>query len=269
MLPVFRLPEVSESPAGKFLKRLPREETLHERGCRLAEEEELSKMKAALGLTDRELAALEEELLAGGERGWKASAVRSRPVTSSSENDLDILEKGSSAERLYGPGALERHRVSSISSASGKRRRRQSASSGRDGGPGHTYRERRRAGSRRPEVQSMESNVSTPVNCTDLDFPTPRVLRRIPYPTLGAELAASAASTMRCPVKGTNKGAWISICDISLKNTAGTILGTTTAVSTEQLAAATAGLGMANVLELRRELGRSVGQVNFRPSRSI
>ena len=74
---------------------------------------------------------------------------------------------------------------------------------------------------------------------------------------------------MRCPVKGTNKGAWISICDISLKNTAGTILGTTTAVSTEQLAAATAGLGMANVLELRRELGRSVGQVNFRPSRSI
>lgn len=264
MLPVFRLPEVSESPAGKFLKRLPREETLRERGCRLVEAGELSKMKAALGLTDRELAALEEELLASGERGWKAPAVSSnRPVTSSSENDLDLLEKGSSADCLYGPGALARHRVSSISSASGKRRRRQFASSGRDGGGrGHTHRERRRGGSRRPEVQSMERNVSTPIDCTDLDFPTPRVLRRIPYPTLGAELAASAAaSTMRGPGEGTNKSAWVSTGPISLNNTAGTILGTTTAVSTEQLAAATADLGMANLLELRRELGRSVGQV--------
>lgn len=266
MLPVFRLPEVSESPAGKFLKRLPREETLRERGCRLVEAEELSKMKAALGLTDRELAALEEELLAGGEPGCTASAVTSnRPVTSTSDNDLDLLEKGSSTERLYGRGTLARHRASSISSASGKRRRRQ-VSSGRDGGGrGHTHRERRRGGWRRPEV-SVERNVSTPVSCTDLDFPTPRVLRRIPYPTLGAELAASAASTMRCPGEGSSKRAWIPTCDVSLKNTAGTIFGTSTAVTTEHLTAATAGLGMANLLELRRELGRSVGQVIFRSS---
>ena len=269
MLPVFRLPEVSESPAGKFLKRLPREETLRERGCRFVEAEELSKMKAALGLTDRELAALEEELLAGGEPGWKASTVTSnRPITSTSENDLDLLEKGSSAERLYGSGALARHRASCISSASGKRRRRQ-GSRGRDGGGrGHTHQERRRGGWRRPEV-SMERNASTSVDCTDLDFPTPRVLRRIPYPTLGAELAASAASTMRYSGEGTNKGTWISTSDISLKNTAGTILGTSTAVTTEHLTAATAGLGMANLLELRRELGRSVGQVDFRSFRSI
>ncbi|CAM9318276.1 unnamed protein product, partial [Laminaria digitata] len=274
MLPVFRLPEVSENPAGKFLKRLPREETLRERGCRLVEAEELSKMKAALGLTDSELAALEEELLLkGGERGWKTSSAvmtTSRPVTSSSEADLDLLEmkKGSSADRLYGPGALAIHRASSISSASGKRRRRQFASSERNGGRGHAYRERRRGGARQPEVQSVERNVATtPFNCTDLDFPTPRVLRKIPYPTLRAELAASvaaAASSRRCQQgEGKHTGAWVSTCDISLKNTAaGAFLGTTTTtITTDQLTAATAGLGMANLLELRRELGRSVGQV--------
>ncbi|CAN0234981.1 unnamed protein product, partial [Scytosiphon promiscuus] len=61
MLPVFRLPEVSNNPVGGFLRRLPREETQRERECRVKEAEELEKMKAVLGLTSTELEALEEE----------------------------------------------------------------------------------------------------------------------------------------------------------------------------------------------------------------
>ena len=218
-------------------------------------------MKAALGLTDRELEALEEELLADSDhRGWnKPPVATSRPLTSSSENDLN-LERGPS-EKLYAPGDLARHsRANSISSAGGKRRRK-FASGKDDGDRGHRFQERR-PGARRPEIRPTErDNISSPTrDCTDLEFPTPRVLRRVPYTTLGAELAASMASTARLyPGEGKHPGVWNATGDSSLKNTAGIHFGAH--FSTEQLAAATAGLGMAKLLELRRELGRSVGQV--------
>lgn len=247
MLPVFRLPEVSKNPAGGFLRRLPREETRLERECRVREAEEIDKMKTALGLTDRELEALEEELLPG--KGVAAVSSRLANPDCSDNQDLERDPQ----DVLYGPdSALGRqqqhqqpHEARSVS-LGGKRRRR--------GGGG-----RRTAHDLSPPRDKTTHAV--------VDIPTPRVLRRSPHSSLGAELAASAALSVRFTGKGTKTGAWTSAGEIGLGVPSGSILGTT--VKTEQLVAAAADVGMVNLLELRRELGRSVGQVGRPESRTF
>lgn len=253
MLPVFRLPEVSNNPAGGFLRRLPREETQRERECRIKEVEELEKMKTALGLTDRELEALEEVLLPRRGRGDKSpavAAVRSLTGDRNANDGLD-LEKNLQ-DTLYGPdSALGKHQhqhpqqVESFSAypLGGKRRRR---GAGRRAVDPRQRRDKSRWSPTRHEI-------------TALDLPTPRVLRRTPHSTLGAELAASKALSVRRTGEGKKTGPWTSTGEIGLGVSSGSVLGTT--VSTEQLVAAAADVGMVNILELRRELGRSVGQV--------
>lgn len=239
MLPVFHLPKVSNSPAGGFLRRLPREETQRERACRIKEAEELEKMKTVLGLTDKELESLEEELLPQRGREGKSSAA------TANDGGLD-LEKDPQ-DVLYGPdsafGKQQQQEAHSTLSLGGKRRRR---------GAG------RRAVDTRPR---RDNNRWSPPRdrATVLDLPTPRVLRRTPHSTLGAELAASKALSVRRTAEGNKNGPWTSRGEIGLGVTSGSLLGTT--VSTEQLVAAAADVGMVNLLELRRELGRSVGQV--------
>lgn len=256
MLPVFRLPEVSKNPAGGFLRRLPRKETQREREIRLREVEELEIMKKVLGLTDRELEALEEELLPGRERGGQSPAVTSRLLKGTSDDNIDI-EKGSH-ERLYGHEALGKQKATLTGSFSGKRRRR--VLDERKGSQRDKYRDR--CGGRRAEVR-LRDNDCLPAshNTLDLDLPTPRVLRQTTHSTLGAELAASAVLSVRRAGEGKKMGAWTSTGEIGLGMAAGSILGAT--VKTEQLVAAAADVGMVNLLELRRALGQSVGQVNF------
>ncbi|CAM9548124.1 unnamed protein product [Ectocarpus fasciculatus] len=251
MLPVFRLPEVSKNPAGGFVRRLPREETGRERECRVKEAEELDKMKTALGLTDRELEALEDELLPGKHRGGKDPAVAavSRPLNDVSNRDSLDLERDPQ-ELLYGPdSAIAKQQqqspqgTCSTFSRGGKRRR----------GVGG-----RRTADTRP-ARHRSGLSPTGDGTTVLDLPTPRVLRRTPHSTLGAELAASAALSVRRTGEGKKTGAWTSTGDVGGGIASGSILGTT--VTTEQLVVAAADAGMVNLLELRRELGRSVGQV--------
>lgn len=234
------------------MRRLPREETRRERECRMKEAEELEKMKTALGLTDRELEALEEELLPERGRGSKSPAV---PAAKSLNGDRDTSD-GLDLEKdpqyvLYGPDSAlgkqqHQHQQQEIRSAyplGGKRRRR---------GAG------RRAGGTRPRRD--KSRWSPPRDETAvLDLPTPRVLRRTPHSTLGAELAVSKALSVRRVGEGKKTGPWTSTGDVGLGIASGSLLGTT--VTTEQLVAAAADVGMVNLLELRRELGRSVGQV--------
>ncbi|CAB1118732.1 unnamed protein product [Ectocarpus sp. CCAP 1310/34] len=250
MLPVFRLPEVSKNPAGGFVRRLPREETERERECRVKEAEELDKMKTALGLTDRELEALEAELLLGKHRGGKDPAV-SRPLNDFSNRGSLDLEKDPQ-ELLYGPDSaiIAKQQLQppppqdtlSTFSRGGKRRR---------GGGG------RRSATRPARHRSSLSPTGD--GTAVLDLPTPRVLRQTPHSTLGAVLAASVALSGRRTGEGKKTGAWTSTGDLGGGIASGSILGTT--VSTEQLVVAAADAGMVNLLELRRELGRSVGQV--------
>ena len=253
MLPVFRLPEVSNNPAGGFLRRLPREETRREREIRIKEAEEVEKMKAALGLTDRELEALEEELLPKNSRGGNnpAIAVASRALGAGGTNDSSDLEKDPH-DVLYGPDSAlgkqpqqQQLETRSTFSLGGKRRRRGAGHRAKD-----TRTSRNKGGTSAPRDQP-----------SGLDLPTPRVLRRSPHSTLGSELAASAALSVRRTGEGKKTGPWTSTGETAGVGVAsGSILGTT-AVTTEQLVAAAADVGMVKLLELRRELGRSVGQV--------
>lgn len=247
MLPVFRLPEVRKSPSGGFLRRLPREETQRERECRVKEAYELKKMKTALGLSDRDLEALEEELLPERERTGGRLALKH-------EKNIDIdLEKGSQ-ELLYGPGGLGKEEGSFTFSASGKRRRRSVDEMQEGRGCGRSSRRtERRTDVRRRDKQIYLSPGLYP--------PTPRVLRRTGHSSLRAELNASAALSIRSRGSGKRIGAWTSPSEITcLGGTAGSVLGMT--ATTEQLVAAAADVGMVNLLELRRELGRSVGQAS-------
>ncbi len=254
MLPVFRLPEVSNNPAGGFLRRLPREETRREREIRIKEAEELEKMKVALGLTDRELEALEEELLPKDCQGGKnpAVAVTSRSRDAGSRNGSSDLEKDPH-DVLYGPDSAlgkqpqqqhpQQQETRSTFSLGGKRRRRGACHRAAD-----TRTSRSKGGMSAPRDKAGS-----------YDLPTPRVLRRNPHSTLFSELAASAALSARCIGEGKKTGAWTSTGDPGLGVASGSILGTT--ATTEQLVAAAADVGMVKLLELRRELGRSVGQV--------
>lgn len=264
MLPVFRLPEVSKYPAGGFLRRLPREETQRERECRLREAEELANMKKALGLTDRDLEALEQEILPGTRKGGGLGATTSSRALQNSGSDVLDLEKGTH-ELLYGsedPGK----RNNSFFSADGKRRRRLlpgPAGERQCERQGIKHREIRRGG-RRIEAK-LGDNSSPPaihdVNNGCLDRPTPRVLRRTAHSTLAAELAASTAFSVRCSgARPRTSGNWDFASGVGQGVTAGSILGTTS--TTEKLVAAAADVGMVNLMELRRELGRSVGQVS-------
>lgn len=264
MLPVFRLPEVSKFPAGGFLRRLPREETRRERDCRLREAEELEKMKTALGLTDRELKNLEQELLPNKQHGGGLSATKSSRPLQNSGNDILDLEKGTH-ELLYGLGDLGKQKNAN-SSTSGKRRRRLlsgAAGERQCGGQGINNGDFRQSAPR-VEASLRDKNGQTAIQDTSsgcLDRPTPRILRRTAHSTLGAELAASTAFAPRWAGAGARiSGSWNSTSDVGLGFTAGSVLGTTT--TTEQLVAAAADVGMVNLMELRRELGRSVGQVN-------
>lgn len=267
MLPVFRLPEVSKNPAGGFLRRLPREETQRERECRVREEEELEKMKTALGLTDRELEALEEELLQPGGKGSAAgnrpvvAAVPSRSSANPDSGDSQDLERDPQ-DVLYGPDSAlgkqhqhqQPHEMRSAAVPLGGKRRRRGGGAGRRGAP------RDQNG-----VLLSPPRDKTAATTAVVELPTPRVLRRNPHSTLGAELAASAALSVRFTGKGKKTGAWTSTGEIGQGIASGSILGTT--VKTEQLVAAAADVGMVNLLELRRELGRSVGQVGGRPEK--
>lgn len=263
MLPVFRLPEVSNNPAGGFLNRLPREETQRERECRVKEAEELEKMKAALGLTDRELEVLEDELLPDRGRGGKRPAVAAtRSLNSDRNTNCGDLERNPQ-DVLYGPDSAigkhhhqhqhqlqqqQQHETRSTSSLSGKRRRR--------GAAGH------RAVDTRPRRNKSRWPPPRDIETTVLDLPTPRVLRRTAHSTLGAELAASKALSVRRTGEGEKTGPWTSTGEVGVGAASWPLLGTT--VSTKQLVAAAADVGMVNLLELRRELGRSVGQVRVR-----
>ena len=253
MLPVFRLPEVSNSPTGGFLRRLPREETQREREFRIKEAEELDKMKTALGLTDRELEALEEELLPQRGRGGKSPEMAAPRSLNGGDRDTDddgiALEKDPQ-DVLYGPDSAlgkqhqQRQQVESHSAYTfGSKRRRRGT---------------RRAVDPRPRRDKSRRSPNRD-ETTALDLPTPRVLRRTAHSTLGAELAASQALSVRRTGEGKKTGPWASTGDVGLGIASGSVLGTT--VSTEQLVAAAADVGMVNLLELRRELGRSVGQV--------
>eukprot|EP00903_Cladosiphon_okamuranus_P016579 g15293.t1 len=255
MLPVFRLPEVSNNPAGGFLRRLPREETQRERECRIKEAEELEKMKTALGLTDRELEALEEELLPQRGRGSKSPAVAAARSLTGDRNPNDGLDlEKDPQDVLYGPD-----------SAFGKQKHQQPQPQQAESLSAHPLggkRRRRGAGRRTADSQPRRDKSRwSPIRqqTTALDLPTPRVLRRIPHSTLGAELAASKALSVRRTGEGKKTGPWTSTGEIGLGISSGSVLGTT--MSTEQLVAAAADVGMLNLLELRRELGRSVGQV--------
>lgn len=251
MLPVFRLPEVSKNPVGGFLRRLPREETQRERECRVKEAEELEKMKTALGLTARELEALEDELLPRRNRGGKNPAVTaaSRSPNAACSGDSLDLEKDPH-EVLYGPDSVfakQQHQLETPSTVSRRGKRR------RSGGA------RRAADFRSPgDNHGWSSSPDSGDNI--LDRPTPRVLQRTPYSTLAAELAASVALSAKCTGEGKRTGAWTSTGEIGTGVLSGPVLGTT--VTTEQLVAAAADVGMFNLLELRRELGRSVGQAS-------
>lgn len=242
MLPVFRLPEVSNNPAGGFLRRLPRQETQRERDLRLDETEEIEKMKKALGLTDRELEALEQELLKSRERDGKDPIVPPR-------SNRNIFNHPNAA----GQGTQEH--ISSFSS-SGKRRRH--LADERQGAKGTSRGRHARRGEARLRGKNTSSTAPT-LDGNVVDLPTPRVLRRAPHSTLAAELAASAALSIRNTGSRKTLGGWASTGDVGVGTTTGPILGATG--TTGDIVAAAADVGMANLLELRTELGRSVAQV--------
>lgn len=260
MLPVFRLPHVTNSPAGGFIRRLPRAETERERDDRLREAEELEKMKRTLGLTDRELGMLEGELLQSKRRQGQDRA------GSTHERDHDDDLKREPSEVLYGAGRI-RLKEETITNGGGKRQRvraagenvrgRDKRGEGEQGSKYEIFQGGRRAGCRPRDVHRPPF-TSGDVAC--LDRPTPRVLQRTSRSTFGAELATSAALSVRRTGQSRREGAWTSTGNSSLGVKVGSILGTTV-VTTEQLITAAADVGMVNLLELRKELGRSVGQV--------
>lgn len=254
MLPVFRLPVVSKVPPSGFIRRIPREETQRERECRIKEEEEVEKMKISLGLTDRELAALEEELLPKTKRhqagdgsvvsptlgfpvGYDYDNVKLRsefyklPTEAGPRLNYTTSNYSTNGANTKTMGGKRRRQVTGTTSISHAVNRTQTRDCcGHDGESDLRY--------ARDKNGRQEAHDSLQL----IDRPTPRILRHGFNSTLGVE-----GSTW-IPAGG-------------LCNTNGSILGTT--ATTEQLVAATAGVGMMNILELRRELGRSVGQVRY------
>lgn len=274
MLPVFRLPEVSKPPTNGFVRRIPREETSRERECRVREEEELEKMKIALGLTDRQLATLEEELLSRtkhrqGAQGMNGSSVSSPP------NGWDFEDLGLEADsyKLHSTvGPFPKHERSAVSGGwtessgnatpiRGKRRRRFAGPAVKNhsvlkGEKNRTKQARRRG---RPSNSGDECDSHIRRESALIDRPTPRILRHGLHSALGAE----ACMLSNGAFARAGQGICSSVCTDDAwgkGNASGSVLGTT--ATTEQLIAVAADVGMVNILELRRELGRSVGQVS-------
>lgn len=266
MLPVFRLPVVSKAPPSGFIRRIPREETQRERECRIKEEEEVDKMKTTLGLTDRELAALEEELLSKNKRHQAGNgSVASPTLGSPIGHDYDEVQLGrDSYELLSEAGPLSKHTKSDYSASGmepmantkligGKGRRQPTGSTGNSHAMSRNRTRTRDRCGRGGEsdlryARDKNGRQETHDSVQLVDRPTPRILRRGLNSTLRAEGGTWA------PAGG-------------LGNTSGTILGTT--ATTEQIVAAAADAGMVNILELRRELGRSVWQVRVLRFESI
>lgn len=306
MLPVFRLPTVSKAPVGGFLRRIPREETQKEKDCRAREEAEIEKMKEVLGLTDRQLAVLEEEFFPDKMKKYgrtmTMTAHRSlRGLTSKDgavvvgaggsvngdggeEDDLDIdrvsydtlTRTGKIHSKPSGrhSSPLDVDASSNSMGTGGKRRRRVVAghpTSDRQGiwTERDQHRHRRRVGGldtsliHKPRGRNSRQD---PHDDDDdeaiIDRPTPRVLRRSNHFNLGTELQSSAAFSHRGLGVTSAGSAWKASAVAEgggFDSTMGSVVGTT--ATTEQLVAAAADVGMVNILELRRELGRSVGQV--------
>lgn len=248
MLPVFRLPKLSTTLTGGLVRRLRCQETQQEKECRLRDKEELEKMKAALGLSDREVEALEDELLPGISKGAQNPAVTSKMLHSNSSDNLDF-SKGT-RELLYGPEAFEKQDHPS----SGKRRRHhediQLGIKDKTRGRPRCWKEAR--------AWDKNSGLTTH-GCLALDLPTPRVLRHLPHSALEAEPPSLLGLSVRCSNAGKVAGSRTPIYGIKVGVKTGCILGT--AIKTEQLIAAAADVSMVNLLELRRALEQSVGQV--------
>ena len=258
MLPVFRLPEVSETYTSSFVRRLPRQETGREREYRLKEAEEIANMKAALGLTDQELKALEDELLPSKSREGQKRAVTERVLHSRDSNSLDPSKH--TCESSCGPDTFETKGAislcSSTSAVAGKRQRQYAYS--RSGGQNGS---RVRLG-RRVEVRLRDrKNASTTLDSLGLDLPTPRVLQRAPHSAAGGELALLTAHALWCTRAGKRERPWNLISCNESGFTGGCTLSAK--VNTDQLFAAAVDMGLVNLLELRRALGRSVGQVKL------
>lgn len=231
------------------MRRLRRQET-QEKECRLRDAEELEKMKAALGLSDRELEALEDELLPGISKGAQNPAVTSKVLHSNSADNLDF-SKGT-RELLYGPEALERQDCSS----SGKRRRHHE-----DINSGIKDKMRRRPRCWTEARAWDKKSGSVTHGRLELDLPTPRVLRHLPLSALEAEPPSSSGLSVWCSSVGKVAGSRTPIYGVKVGVKTGCVLGT--AIKTEQLIASAADVSMMNLLELRRALGRSVGQVKL------
>lgn len=245
MLPVFRLPKLSTTPAVGFVRRLQQEKE-----CRLREAEELEKMKIALGLSDRELEALEDELLSGTSRGTQNPAVMSKVLHSNSGDNLDF-SKGT-RELLYGPEALKKRDYPS----SGKRRCHHE-----DTQSGIKDKTRRRP-RRWTEARACDKKSGLATHGRlELDLPTPRVLRHLPHSALEAEPPSSSGLPVWCSGVVKVAGSRTPIYGTKAGFKTGCILGT--AIKTEQLIASAADVSVMNLLELRRALGRSVGQVKL------
>lgn len=281
MLPVFRLPVVSKAPANGFIRRIPREETQRERDCRIREEEEMEKMKTALGLTDKELAALEEELLpkktkrhqTAGNGSSVAGEVTPTLLTGSpvfGHEHEDVQLEENFYERRSDAYSLSRRPNSAFSASEARAalaEKQPSNTRGRerlcllaDSSTHHNNvnrtnrnrdnRSRDRYDGRSSGYADLRQHARDKngrQDCNDkqaflVDRPTPRILRR------------GYVSTFKW-----EGDTWTGDPAGRIGTTGRLILGTT--ATTEHLEAATADAGMVNILELRRELGRSVGHV--------
>ncbi|CAM9920981.1 unnamed protein product, partial [Discosporangium mesarthrocarpum] len=245
MLPVFRLPGVSAIPVGGFVRRLPREETKQEREARLRETRELERMKAALNLTDNQLADLEEHVLPPEEltrlrqrqRHWAA------PPEEGSQG-ISALDLESGPYR-----SLE-----GLAQGAKKRVQRRLIAQGGKCCSKQKWRRNRATGTGR---RSLAQGWNTGCYNTGDEFgdrPTPRVLKSSPLvlkPGPG-------------PGPGTVPGLGLRL-GASLAFSSARIMGSTVLepapLTTDEMVALATEVGVENIVALRQELGRSVGAV--------
>ncbi|CAM9885676.1 unnamed protein product [Choristocarpus tenellus] len=265
MLPVFRLPDVGLSPRGGFLRRLPREESERERNTRLREEEELSRMKLALGLTSDQLVELESNLFqrgnicsltlfsnCGGDNDPGNGVVLDLdkgPYEALSHHSAGTTGHGSSPDK----GTTERIEL-------GRSERYHSAYIEQH----KTSKTERECGSKRYHSAFIEqhraSKADVEIGGLVLDRPTPRVLRHSRCSGINLQLGLGASATLNSTFgEITTLGkTWrnpLSCVDQSGRT------GRQQKLTTEQTMLLATGASIGNIHALRQELGRSVGQV--------
>lgn len=273
MLPVFCLPTVRRAPPGGFLRRLPREETQWERDIRLEEEQELQKMKSVLGITDSELAVLEEELLPRKlQEGFEKCCPSSRPDAKRRESAriCSILDEGRPGSRgpvgetVPGHSTSDKAAIDRRSIPGGRspnkllaRERVAERQKGRDDDRGSNgllevepvalhYRQKNTL---------LQETRAVPL----VDRPTPRVLRDSLQSRVRADPGPSFTQSREA--LGLVEGTPSAPGDMRHSKTSRWILGTPANVN--QIIASAADAGMVNILELREELERSVRQLRL------